>query len=137
MSTNDKPGGLNARSELRLPHNETLYVELYGAGMGSTDNVLSASLTVTETADVSANGLQVKMKTVLQTGTIHRLCVIRDSTGERFNLIGKVKWQKRLPGSTGYMTGISLFESDETSIAEWKLAVAAMLRDEGGDKACC
>ncbi len=138
MSTMDKPEGLNARSELRLPHNETLYVELHGTPSGAIqDGVLATTLSVSETADVSANGLQIKMKDALQTGAIHRLSVIRESTGERFLLTGKVKWQKRLPGSSGYMTGIALYDSEDTSIAEWKLAVAAMLHEAGGDKGCC
>lgn len=137
MSTRDKPNGSNVRSELRLPHNETLYVELFGAGLGDADHILATSLSVSETVDVSANGLQVRMKDVLQPGTIHRLSVIREKTGERFDLMGEVKWQKRLPGSSGYMTGLALFESDDTSIAEWKLAVAGMLKEEGVDKNCC
>lgn len=141
MSSLDKPGGPNQRAEVRLPHHETLYVELMAAGLGMASgaegSLVSASVSVSETIDVSANGLQVKLRQVLQPGTIHQLAVIRESTGERFRLMGEVKWQRRLPGSAGYLTGLSLFESEETSIAEWKLAVAAMLASEGGDRSCC
>ncbi len=140
MSVND-PIDNNQRSELRVPHNETLYVEIYGVGAGTPDDALSATLCASETVDVSANGLQVKIKDAMQSGTIHRLGVIREKTGERFVLMGEVKWQKRLPGQAGFMTGLLLYESDETSIAEWKRAVADMLSDDGFpdgvDKTCC
>jgi len=128
MQTNS-PQDENLRTEPRLPHNEVIFVEIKSSGAMDSDD-LGPSVKASETMDISANGLQVRVQEPLRVGAIIQICIIREKTGERYELIAEIRWQKRLPGTVGYMVGLALLESDETSIVEWKLAVSVMLSDD-------
>ncbi|AZZ91777.1 PilZ domain-containing protein [Hahella sp. KA22] len=134
MSVKENPLDDNQRTEPRLPHNEVIYVEIMTPGAVESDD-LNPAVRATETVDISANGLQVRIPEALRVGAILQICILREKTGDKFHLTAEVKWRKRLPGTYGYMTGLAFFESEETSIAEWKLAVSAMFSDEDADHA--
>ncbi len=120
----------NLRTEPRLPHNEVIFVEIKTPGAMENDD-LRPSVRASETVDISANGIQVRVHEPLRVGAIIQICIIRENTGDRYELVAEVRWQKRLPGSVGYLVGLALLESDGTSIVEWKLAVSVMLSDDG------
>ena len=132
MSFSEGPLQDNQRSEPRLPHYETVYVEIIGSCAMESEHI-EPEVAASETIDVSANGLQVRFPKPLQVGTILQLCIVRERTGDKFELASEVKWQRRLPGTAGWLVGFRLFESDDTSIVDWKLAVAAMLGQEHDD----
>lgn len=132
MSFSEMPMQDNLRSEPRLPHYETVYVEILSSCAMESEQ-MAPELSASETIDVSANGLQVRFPKPLQVGTILQLCIVRERTGDKFELAAEIMWQRRLPGTAGWLAGFRLFESDDTSIVDWKLAVAAMLGDEHSD----
>lgn len=136
MSIKDAPENDNLRAEPRLPHDEVIYVEIYTPCVIESDD-LGPATRASETVDVSANGIQIRVLEPLREGAIIQICLLREKTGERFDLVAEVRWQKRLPGKSGYLTGLILLESDDTSIAEWKLTVSDMLSDENEDHVHC
>ncbi len=132
MSINENRLDDNLRTEPRLPHDEVIYVEFLTPGAFEKDD-LGPAVRSSQTIDISANGIQVRVLEPLRVGAIIQICIVRERTGERFELAAEVRWQKRLPGSSGYLTGLAFFESDDTSIAEWKLAVSSMLSDDAAE----
>mgnify|MGYP001091426779 CR=1 FL=1 len=136
MAVKEIPQDDNLRSEPRLPHNEVIYVEILTPGVFDSAD-LGPTVRPSETIDISANGAQVKTAEPLRIGAILQICVVRESTDARFELAAEVRWQRRLPGSTGYLTGLAFFDADETSIAEWKLVVSSMLSDDDAEHVFC
>lgn len=136
MSVKETPLDDNIRTEPRLPHNEVIYVEFLTSGAFEKDD-LRPAVKSSETIDISANGVQVKVSDALRVGAILQISLIRARTGDRYELVAEVRWQKRLPGSSGYLVGLIFFESDETSIADWKLAVSSMLSDDDAEHVLC
>ncbi|WP_020408860.1 PilZ domain-containing protein [Hahella ganghwensis] len=133
---NKNPLDDNLRTEPRLPHNEVIYVEIKSSGAVESSE-LGPVIRASETVDISANGIQVRLSQPLRVGAFIELGIIREKTGDRYDLVAEVRWQKRLPGSVGYLVGLALLESDDTSIVEWKLAVSAMLGDDDPDHVRC
>ena len=136
MSIKEIPQDDNSRTEPRLPHNEIIYVEFLTPGAFESDNI-GPAIRSSQTIDISANGIQVRVVEPLRVNAIMQICIVREKTGERYVLAAEVRWQRRLPGSSGYLTGLSFFESDDTSIAQWKLAVSAMLSDDYAEHVFC
>jgi len=126
----------NLRTEPRLPHNEVIYVEFLTPGACEHDELVP-SVRPSETIDISANGVQVKTPEPLRVGSIIQICIIREKTRQRYELTAEVKWQRRLPGSSGYLTGFAFFDAAGTSIADWKLTVSLMLSDDDADHVYC
>ena len=126
----------NLRAEPRLPHDEVIFVEFLTPGAFEKDD-LGPAVRSSQTIDISANGIQVRVVDAMRVGAIIQICIVRERTGERFELAAEVRWQKRLPGTTGYLTGLAFYESEDTSIAEWKLAVSAMLSDDDAEHVHC
>ncbi|UTF61835.1 PilZ domain-containing protein [Gilvimarinus sp. DA14] len=111
------------RQEYRLDAREAVYIELESEqAEGAGTIVLSRS------TDLSANGLQVELDRALPVGHIYTLCVQLRRPDQRFVLSGEVKWC-RAEGAR-YHTGIALYESDLTAIADWKAVIAHRLHQE-------
>jgi hypothetical protein len=136
MSVKEIPQDDNLRTEPRLPHNEVIYVEFLTPGAFENDD-LGPAVRSSETIDISANGVQVRVIEPLRVGAIIQICIVRELTKDRYNLAAEVRWQRRLPGCSGYLTGLAFFESDDTSIADWKLAVSTMLSDDDAEHVYC
>lgn len=78
-------------------------------------------------SDISANGLRVYTPELLAEGSILPLVIALETT--RFELMAEVKWCFPTQGqaNSGYIAGFALYESDQTSILEWKEAIAHLL----------
>jgi hypothetical protein len=77
-------------------------------------------------SDLSANGLRVHSPEPLLAGAILPLVVQLE--GAPFSLTGEVKWCFPVEGQgMGYVAGFALYESDQTSILEWKEAIVRLL----------
>lgn len=110
------------REEARLNLGADIYIEVEAKEPGSSKpgKVLSC-----DAVDLSANGLQVLVDDPLTSGAIHTMIVELDADRGMFRLSAEVRWVK--PHSEGYLTGLSLYESDGTEIIDWKLMVARYL----------
>lgn len=110
------------RQEYRLVVQELVYLE-QPQGDGP------ASLLVSTSLDMSANGLRVVADLPLPDGCITQACVQLKS-GERFVLVCEVKWSQPYlrsgasQDSGEYLLGLSLFESEGTDIQQWKEMIA-------------
>lgn len=113
------------RSELRLDRHEMIYIEVISASFDMDD---SASIVISSTVDISANGLQVSMDQSLPVGSILRLCVQLQGSRERIHLVGEVMWVRPLGDELRqYRAGFALYESDGTDIIAWKQHVSQLL----------
>lgn len=86
--------------------------------------------------DISANGLRVIADRELPTGCILRACVqlqqqqlhaLPVATKQtRFTLISEAKWAEPHGAQGEWLTGLSLYESEDSDIADWKAFVGML-----------
>lgn len=110
------------REEARLNLGAEIFIEVEAQEPGSRK---PASILSCEAVDLSANGLQVLVDKELTSGAIHTLIVEVDGATSSFRLSAEVRWVRS--HSDGYLTGLSLYDSDGTEIIDWKLMVARSL----------
>lgn len=93
----------------------------------ATDGVVAGRTVRCSSSDISANGLRVYTPEPLAEGSI--LPLVIELEPARFELMGEVKWcfAAEKQAGTGYIAGFALYESDQTSILEWKEAIAHLL----------
>ena len=117
MNNNDQ------RQEYRLDNQLTVIIELGSSANGDPILVVSQSL------DISANGLRVIANEAVATDIILRCC-IRDAHSDRqFLLVTEVKWCRPHESAGDYLIGLSLFDSDGTDIVKWKEFIAHSCTD--------
>jgi c-di-GMP-binding flagellar brake protein YcgR len=117
MNNNDQ------RQEYRLDNQLTVIIELGSSANGEPILVVSQSL------DISANGMRVIASEAIATDIILRCC-IRDSQSDRqFLLVTEVKWCRPHESDGDYLIGLSLFDSDGTDIVQWKEFIAQSVTD--------
>lgn len=110
------------RQEFRLTGRIWVEVEVEAADGAHERRVLRCG-----SSDLSANGLRLQAPETLPEGAILPLVIHLGE--EALQLMGQVKWCiPEQPGQTGgCIAGFELFESDQTSILQWKDAIAALL----------
>ena len=110
------------REEARLNMGAEIYIETVSSepGEASPSVVLKC-----EGVDLSANGLQVLVYEALVVGAIHTLLIEFESQEKPYKLIAEVRWVK--PHAQGYLTGLSLYNSEGTEIIDWKFMMAKNL----------
>lgn len=111
MSTSDK------RQEYRLNQQETVYIELTSSAPGDET---PSDIVISNSVDISANGLRVITDRDLMPGSILRACVQFRDSSERFLLVTEVKWCRPHDYAGEYVVGLALFESEGTDIQRWK-----------------
>ena len=114
--------GDERRLEVRLNERVRVSVEVTAAALGEPDG---AEVVECEALDFSANGIQVQLNQALLVGSILPLYVEAED-GQRFTLIAEVRWVKNVAEGI-YQIGFLLFESEETSIIEWKQFLVRIL----------
>lgn len=122
MNTTPTPDPLHGdndlRQEYRLNNQLTVVLEL-----GSLDNG-EPILVVSQSLNISANGLRVIADRAVESDTILRCCIRHPPTDTQFLLVGEVKWSQPQDEHGDYLIGLSLFESDGTDILQWKEFIA-------------
>lgn len=101
------------RQEFRLDNQLTVIIELDSSANGEP------TLVVTQSLDISANGLRVIATQPVATDIILRCC-IRDADERQFLLVTEVKWCRSQMDTGDYLLGLSLFDSEGTDIVAWK-----------------
>jgi len=108
------------RQEYRLSSQETVFVEVASPSQkGENSQIL-----ISHCVDISTNGIQVILDQSLPEGAVFQVCVQLNEPQERFHLIAEVEWVQAQENDE-YMLGMSLFESEDTDIRNWKKSIAA------------
>lgn len=109
------------RQEYRLATQQTVFLEV---GHCDEANITQTDIVISNSLDISANGLQINIDRKLPVGSIHQTCVQLDEPDCRLQLITEVKWCKPAEEEGDYLIGLSLFESEGTDIKRWKEVIA-------------
>ena len=96
----------------------------------ASDEHSRATIVVSNSIDVSANGLRVITDRELPIGSILRTCVQAPNTAQGFILITDVKWQADWKNPGEFLVGLAIFESEDSSIQEWKEFIAQLGSEE-------
>jgi PilZ domain len=117
-NTNATNNTFEQRQELRLNNQLNVIIEL------GTEEKSEPVLAISQSLDISANGLRVIAHQAIPTECILR-CVIRDPENDiQFLLITEVKWCRPYEVEGDYLIGLSLFDAEDTDIVEWKTYIA-------------
>ncbi len=108
------------RLDFRLNRDAQVYVEVVSSLPGEQEG---AEVVPCDVLDLSASGIQVGMAQPLVVGSILPLYVEVDET-ERYCLTGEVRWVKPGDRPDRFVIGFQLYESEQTSIIEWKRFIA-------------
>ena len=114
----------NHRSEYRLVDSITVFIETSASPNGEPPPV---KVTISETVDVSANGLQVKLDYELPAGSLLPLCVQCSKPTATFNLTGEVMWVRQCDVAGIFLVGFRILENDQTDLQGWKEQVSQLL----------
>ncbi len=110
---------VDGRIEARIESNFTIFIEVLAS---SVDHSSAGSIVVCNSLDVSPSGLQVVVDKPIPVESILRLCLdVKDR--DPIYVVGEVKWQRPDTESNGVRLGFLLFESEDTDIDAWKLAI--------------
>lgn len=109
------------RQEYRLSAQETVFVEVTAADPGSN---IPADIIISNSVDISANGLRIIADRHLPVGTILRACVQIKNDNRGFLLVSEVKWSKPHSEEGEFVIGLALFESEGTDIQQWKEVIS-------------
>lgn len=110
---------IESRQEHRLLAEETVFLQLES---NSPDDTESASIMLSHSVDISANGLLMLLDAALPVGSIYPVCVVLKNPEARFQLVAEVKWTR--PEGDQWRVGLSLFESEDTNITQWKEVIS-------------
>lgn len=110
------------RQEFRLTGRIWIDVEVEAADSGDESRVIRCG-----SSDLSANGLRLQSPEMLFEGAI--LPLVIHLGDEALQLMGEVKWciPEHPSPNAGCIAGFEIHESDQTSILEWKEAIASLL----------
>lgn len=103
------------RQEYRFNTPLTVFIELIAA-----DSHQPATIVISHSLDISANGLRVITDRKLPQGSILQSCIRCNQSGQQFILSTEVKWSRAYQQQGEYLIGLSLFDSDDTDIQAWK-----------------
>ncbi|MAZ89877.1 MAG: pilus assembly protein PilZ [Cellvibrionaceae bacterium] len=123
---NNQPPSSEQRQEYRLNSHETVFIELASA---SHDGQQPEEILVSQSVDISANGLQVLVNQPLEMNRILPVAVSLEDLETPINLITEVKWIIADETNEQWMVGLALLESDDTRLGEWKHLIAQRLLD--------
>lgn len=112
------------RQEYRLETQLSVFLEI-----GNDENHES-SIVISRSLDISANGLRIITDRELPLGSILRSCIQNQDASTQFTLITEVKWQQPWKNTGEFLVGLALFESEDSSILEWKEFIASECRKQ-------
>lgn len=118
MNNNEQQKQPEQRQEYRLNNQLTVIIELDSSADSEPTLVVSNSL------DISANGLRVIAPQAVPADNILRCCIRDASSDQQFLLVTEVKWCRPYGDNGDYLIGLSLFDSEGTHIMQWKEFIA-------------
>lgn len=123
----DAPESGDNRSEYRLTASASVTLELESPIPGDEDGQSGRSL-VSRTSDVSVRGIRLLTAEPLTQGALLPAWVSLKDNNEPFRLMVEVVWC-RANTETGWLVGLQILESDDTSYLEWVEAVAKVMSE--------
>lgn len=114
-NTTQTPHNTEQRQESRLETQTTVFIE-------TEEN----TVVVSDSVDISANGLRVQIDQPLAVGSIHQVC-IQLTKQPRLQLVTEVKWCREANQGGEYLLGLAIFESTGTDVQQWKTLIARYL----------
>lgn len=115
------------RSEFRLNEEITIFIETYSSPENERQ---PATMVISKTIDLSANGIQIIMDKRLPLNSILRIGLETITDPQRFVLTGEVVRQSEMAILGQYSIGFQLLESEQTDIIEWKKYIAKRLAEK-------
>lgn len=112
------------RQELRLNSQETIFIEV-DTGVDNEP----PQIVISNSVDISANGVHLEIDRPLVVGSIHRLCLQLVNPEQRLYVSAKVAWSRRLMVDEGFAIGLNVLESEGTDIQHWKTLIARRCRE--------
>lgn len=128
MTNNNSP---EKRQEIRLSAQETLFIEV---DSGAEDSQPATQIIISNSVDISANGMQVVIDRSLPIGSIYRLCLQLSAPEQRLYLSAIVAWVRALADDEGFAVGMQVLESQGTDVLPWKEWVAKRYEQDGQDE---
>ena len=116
------------RQEYRLDTPLTVFIELIAATIDTP-----ATIVVSKSVDISANGLRVITDREMPIGSILSSCVQLNESGRRFMLSTEVKWSQTHLKTDEFLIGLALFESEDTDIQAWKEFIAEQFTQDNSE----
>jgi len=118
------------RQEYRLHRQETVFIEIDG---GSFEGQQPAEILISQSLDISANGLQLVVNEPLTPGCIHHIAIQLDEEPKAFKLVAEIKWCRENrnfqeeDNTPLWTVGLAILESDDTRLPAWKSLMARRL----------
>lgn len=112
------------RQEYRLETQLTVFLELGDERATDSEPEREPIIVISRSLDISANGLRIITDRALTQGSIVRSCIQTADLNTRFMLITEVKWARPWHTEGEFLVGLALFESEDSSIKEWKEFIA-------------
>ena len=110
------------RLESRLNRPARVWLETVSPVPGEDEYIEVLECT---TVEMSANGMQLETVQPLLVDSILPIYV-ETMDGKQYCLTGEVRWVRPVAGGR-YLLGFHLYESEQTSILEWKQYIASLL----------
>lgn len=73
-----------------------------------------------KTVDVSAAGMQLRLKSTLKPGEAVDIVINMEGYSGTFHLLGATKWCRQLKGEDGCVAGIELIDIERSDYASWR-----------------
>jgi hypothetical protein len=103
------------RREARIYRSGEIYIEVVTPEPHET---IAPEIVRCEVLDLSATGAQLLAETDLTVGAIHTLVIDLDDQSENYRLTGEVRWCRE--NRDGFLIGLYFYDSEQTSITDWK-----------------
>ena len=109
------------RQEFRLTAKEIVYIEMVSSYI---DEATPSVVAISNSLDISANGICIVSDKHIAEGNIHSICVQLENPKRRLELVAEVKWSRPTSDGKQYHIGFEFFESEGTDIEQWKEIIA-------------
>lgn len=120
-TTNDK------RQEYRLPNTATVFIEMVAE---AHDGSQPAEILISNSVDLSANGLQITADQPLIVNSIHQAAIKLDGPSPRMTLTVQVRWVKLNDSDQQYHIGLEVLEDSDSQLAAWKRDLSERLMSD-------
>jgi len=107
---------LEQRYVPRVPRQESVSIQLT---LPSLEQPESPRVVTCETADISANGLRLRLNESVEVERILDLCIELDGDPRRFLLTSETRWCRRNDHLNCYEVGLIIHDSEGTDYQDW------------------
>ena len=114
------------RREYRLPDTAAVFIEMVAEAY---DGSQPAEILISNSVDLSANGLQITADQPLIINSIHQAAIKLDGPSERISLTVQVRWVRLDESDRQLHIGLEVLDDSDSQLAAWKLDLSERLLD--------